>query len=400
MINQITSSGPKPIATTQSGRVNNASGSTSSTSNNQAAHTASFSPESSLRIVNDNVIDSIDKELAKTNASSVRDLDAENFTPESVAKGILSFVQDAISRAKARGQSTEKLLGQAKIGIDRGFEQATNILTSLNALSGQIAEGVQKTYNLIQHGIQKLEAAQIDGSTVNFDNEISHFSQQSQTKSQSFELNIKTHDGDNIQLNISQGDSQKTYNANISKGDTGTAIRHTETRSSNNIQYTVSGNLDEAEIAAIEELLSEVKALSDSFFDGDVNAAFEAGLSLGFNTQEIASFALELNESQSQRASRAYREVNSFGTEEYRVSPTKLENLLKPAHDFMSTLKSDLEKANNSELFDNQSSKSVEGLLNYFSRGNPNNQRQIESLESLTGSTFENMTQQLISSIS
>ncbi|MDH3325256.1 MAG: DUF5610 domain-containing protein [Gammaproteobacteria bacterium] len=368
--------------------------------NGQPPSNTSFSPESSLRIINDKIIDGIDKELAKTDATPIRELNSNNFTPESVAKGILGFVQNAINRAKARGQSTDGMLEQAKTGIENGFKQAKDILISLNALSGQIAETVQQTYDLIQLGLDKMGPAPQNGSTVNTNTEITSLSSQTQHKAQSFELNIKTQDGDNIKLSVSQDQSNHQYNATLLKGNTTANINQTGSRSSSNIQLSISGNLDKAEIAAIEELLTEVKAVSEHFFDGDVNAAFEAGLSLGFNTPEIASFALDLNESQTQTASRAYREVNSFGTENNRVSPTQLENLLKPAHDFMSALSNDFEKSQNSDLMKNSSSNPVEGLFNYFSRANPDNKPQIQSLESLSGGSFENITQQLISTIS
>jgi len=389
-ISQITSTAVKPQNASQVEQVDM----TAPAPNRQPAPNTSFSPESSLRIVNDKVIESIDKELAKTNATPIRELDAQNFTPESVAKGILGFVQNALSRAKARGQSTQGLFEQAKIGIETGFKQAKDILTGLNALSGQIAEGVQKTYNLIHDGLQALDTAQKNGTIVDFNNTITTVSQQTQSYSQSFELNIQTRDGDNVQVLVAQDESRQQYNASMTKGDANAEISQTEIRSSNNIRLTVSGNLDEAEVTAIQNLLTDVKTVSDSFFKGDASATFEAGLSLGFNTKEIASFALSSNQNQTQTASRAYREVSGFN-ENNTVSPAQLENLLKPAREFMNTLTSSIEKANSATPLDKASSKPVESLLGYFSRANPNNTQQIQNLESLAGTSFENITQQL-----
>ncbi|HFD33227.1 MAG TPA: hypothetical protein ENJ28_11050 [Gammaproteobacteria bacterium] len=387
MINQITSDALKrPNTTTRPTRadVSTAAPKTSSSS------ATSFSAESSLGIVNDKIIDAIDKELSKTNETSVRELDAKNFTPESVAKGILQFVQNAISRAKARGESTDKLLSQARQGIDKGFDEAKNILVGLNALSGQIAEGVQKTYNLINHGLSKLEAGQPLSSL-----ETDTTQQQIISNAQSFELNIKTRDGDNVQINISQNQTLKEYSALLIKSGENTSISNVETSNSNNIQIRVAGNLDKTEISAIENLLSDVKTISDKFFNEGSNIAFEAGLNLGFNTTQIASFALSLNESQTQQASKTYREVSNFG-ESATASPSQLESLLKPAHEFMTELKDTLQNDSQSSTFDS-SANTVGNLFSYFSRNNPDNTQNIQNLESLSNSTLEAISQQLIS---
>ena len=389
MINQITSSTVSHLNTPQRAST------PTSAPNSKPAQTTSFSPESSLRIVNDNVIDGIDKELATNNATPIRNLNAEDFTPESVAKGILNFVQSAISRAEARGQSTGDLMKQARAGIESGFDQAKNILTSLNALSGQIAEGVQKTYDLIQNGLELME----NGGAVNQQAELTQASKQTQSQTRSFELNIKTQDGDDVKISVSQSQSHQQFEASQAKDGENASFSQFQSNSSDRFEFTVSGNLDKAEISAIEEMLAEVKAVSENFFEGNVNAAFEAGLSLGFNTKEIANFALELNESQTQTASRAYREVSSFGSQNNRVSPSQLENLLKPAHEFMLALSNDVEKANNSELFKNATSNPVEGLFNYFARNNDKHEHQVQNIESLTGGSFENVTEQLISAV-
>jgi len=395
MINQITSTALRHQDTSQPSR-SDVSG---AVSEKNIQPTTTFSPQSGLKIVNDNVIDSIDKELAKTDAKSVRELDANDFTPESVAKGILGFVQDAISRARARGQSTDGMLEQAKIGIENGFTEAKNILTSLNALSGQIAEGVQQTYNLIQNGLQQLEAAGNNFDAVKFDTEVTQAAQVVKSSSQSFELSLKTQDGDDIKISVSQSHSFQGYSASISKGNETTSLSGFDSISSGNFELQVSGNLDKAEVKAIEELLSDVKNISDKFFDGNTSAAFEAGLSLGFNTQEIASVALELNESQTVAASRAYREVSGFGDGSQGISTAQLESIARPAHDFMALLQDSIDKTSNNDLLKATSPQSVGDLFNYFSREDSNHTAQLNKLEALAGTPFENITSQLLSAL-
>ncbi len=401
MINDITPAALKNNTLPTTGQAPSAPAPVSSP-NNTPAQDTTLSPDSSLRIVNDETITAIDKELAASNATPIRNLNTENFTPESVANGILNFVQSAISRAQARGQSASELMTQARKGIEDGFKQATNILTSLNALSGQIASGVQQTYDLIHDGLQQIEIAQQNGTTVNFGGtrpNITAISQQMQSINRTFELNITTKDGDAVKISVSQSQFQQQFEASQAQGNTNTSFALSQSRTSERFEFTVIGSLDKAEISAVEAMLAKAKAASENFFNSDVSAAFEASISLGFNTKEIASFALNLNESQTQSTSRAYREINNFGAEGGRVSPSQLENLLKPVYPFMTEFQGNVKEAANSALFNNTSQNSVEGLFNYFSRANINNTAQIQRFESLNGNPFENITRELISSV-
>jgi len=374
----------------------------SQASTNTADQNAAFSPESSLGVVNDNVIKAIDNALAANNATPIRNLNASDFTPESVAKGILNFVQNAISRAQNRGLSASDLITQANTGIEDGFNQAKSILTSLNALSGQIAEGVQKTYDLIHAGMQQIEIAQKNGETIDFNSQnstITEISQQSQSQTRTFTLDISTQDGDKVQISIFQSQSSQQFETTQSQGDINASRSQSLSRASSSFEFTVSGSFSNGEISAIEDMLAKTKAISEDFFNGDVSAGFEVGLNLGFNSKEIAGFALQLNDSRTQTASRAYREINRFGTESNRVSPSHLENLLKPAYEVMQGLRDNVNNAANSNLFKHSAQNPVEGLFNYFSRANPGNNAQIQRFESLTGTAFENMTAQLVSAV-
>lgn len=388
MINQITSNVQKNHNSLVQERADVA---TSAARVAPSSSTPSQSPESNFRMVNEKVINAIDKELAKNNVGSVRESSPQNFTPESVAKGILNFVQGAISRARARGNSTDDVLNQARKGIDKGFSEAKDILTSLNALKGQIAKGVENTYNLIQHGLNRLDQGMdLEESAP----AVSHINAESISHTQSFELTLNTSDGDEVKIGISRDASQNHYAASLVQAGTEINVTQSESSQSNGISLSVSGQLDADEVKAIEDLLVGVKSVSDKFFSDDVNAAFEAGLSLGYNTQEIAGFALDLNESKTQSASRVYREIGDFGNNNHRVSPVQLENLLKPAHDFTSQFKNEL-------IASETRGREVEfkDLFNYLSSSNPNNRQAIDNFSALGAGSLENVTQQLISAI-
>ena len=365
--------------------------------NKVADHTSkgqngSLSQETSQKVLNEKLVDAVDKVLQKNRAAPIRTLDAQDYTPKAVSDRILNYVQDAIDRAETRGDTRNAMLAQARQGIKKGFQDAENILTSLNALSGKIAENVQRTFDLIQGGLDKLgqsSPAQIQHS-ANLES-IEHSS------SQSLSLDITTNDGDIVTLSLQKSQSTGSYQAQIHNGQTSASISEFSFESSSSFSFAVQGVLDEGESKAIEELLSNVKGVADQFFEGNAGAAFEAGLNLGFNTSELTSFSLNLDQNQTQSVTQAYREVSSYSdTVDSSRPPIDLENLLKPIHDFAKSLESTLFNTTESKNFENNA---VENMFNFFSQAEETHRAMIEQLESLSGKPFENITHDIISQI-
>ncbi len=111
-------------------------------------------------------------------------------------------------------------------------------------------------------------------------------------------IEITTNDGDVVTVDIASIIQAK-------KESNSTGVEYT-LDSAETSGYIVEGELDVGELKALDELLDQVDALSAQFFDGDVGAAFESALSIGFDTAEIASFSVALSESTTIDAVSAY----------------------------------------------------------------------------------------------
>jgi len=360
------------------------------------SQTASLSIEASQRIVNDKIIERLDKVLQKNRADEIRTLDPKDYTPESVSKQILNFVKSAIDRAESRGDDVREIISQAKQGIDLGFEQAENILSGLNALSGKIAEGVQKTYEMINGGMEEIIAS----FKASNDIEASRTAEESVSTSNTstLELAIHTQDGDEINISLSQNQSSTTYNVSLSNESNKQIDLHTSTSTNfQDFNISVNGKLDDAEISAVSQLLTEVKTVSDRFFNGNVDAAFSAGLKLGFDSKELVGFSLALNQNQSESNVKAYREINGFTSSELgfeKPTQEELTKLLTPIRSFSEPLASAVRNIEIQPLF-KESSQAAEQMFNYFSQSNKANHASIQQLESLTGSPFEKISTEL-----
>ncbi len=358
----------------------------------------SLSSESSQRIVNDKVIEQLDKVLQKSHANEIRTLDPKNYTPESVSKQILDFVKNAIDRADARGENVGGMIEQAKQGIDLGFKQAKNILTSLNALSGKIAEGVQQTYELINSGME--EIVKSFKETNEAQPSVTTVSTKSTSQESAFNLTIHTQDGDEINIGLDHSISNAEYDVQLSNSkETNVELHSVSSNSSRSFNISVSGELDEKEIAAIEVLLSDVKSVSDRFFDADVEAAFITGLKLGFNSKELVGFSLELNQNYSESASKAYREIGGFTTSNAissKPAASEIDTLLAAIQSFSEPFVSTAKQIEEAPLF-NENKQIAEQLFSHFSKSNNAHQASVQQLEALTGAPFNNLASDLFS---
>jgi len=68
---------------------------------------------------------------------------------------------------------------------------------------------------------------------------------------------------------------------------------------------SVQGQLSADELKAIGELVGKVDTLANEFFQGDLQQAFNSAAALGFDSSQIAGFALKLSQQESIRQSGA-----------------------------------------------------------------------------------------------
>ncbi len=105
-------------------------------------------------------------------------------------------------------------------------------------------------------------------------------------------LAITTQDGDRVQIRFRNREGIVSQTATTAAG---AAERRVYAFAAGRTEIAVQGELDDEELAAIGELVAKVEAIAADFFAGDVQQAFAAASSLGFDAEQIASFALRLS---------------------------------------------------------------------------------------------------------
>ncbi len=130
------------------------------------------SGDESMTLLYRAAIDAINEELAPSMGSNAIQTAYDNgvdTSPEATADRIVSFATQFFSLHQQQNsnmsfdEQLESFMGIIGGAIDTGFKEAKDILSGLKVLQGDIAEGVEKTYGLVQEGLKAFR----DGFTSN-----------------------------------------------------------------------------------------------------------------------------------------------------------------------------------------------------------------------------------------
>ncbi len=247
------------------------------------------------------------------------------FDFETVANNVLKFVGGVVRGAAKSGADDETLtdlIGQARSGVAKGIAMAQKDLAGL--MNSEISQGIEKSREAIGNGINELEDEVLGKSEAASGIMAQQLFAQNMNAEQAG-LVIRTKDGDEVSLYFGQArqvsyNASYTYNAPTNTGSGSSATSESASFSFNqSLQYTeysgvsfaVKGDLDEGELTAISDLLKQITDVSRSFFDGDIETAFNKALELGFDENELAGFSLQLDRKQVSDKIAAYQQNES-----------------------------------------------------------------------------------------
>lgn len=213
------------------------------------------------------------------------------------AEHILSFISQGIAAFKAEGASDQVLLekiSEAKEGFLKGYSEASDQLDASNQLNeavrnsivllkSQVLEGLD---HLVQSIAQKESFDQVEYTEKPLAVAAHHILEK--TSGQTFDFELTTQEGDIISINANQ--AMHAYAEQTQSNQS-----HSIERSSG-LAITVRGDLNDSELKAINDLLDQVMSLSNDFYNGRVEEAFNAALDLGYDNSEIGAFAVKLTQ--------------------------------------------------------------------------------------------------------
>ena len=233
-------------------------------------------------------------------------------SPEVTATNILRHVYQSVEGLRAEGASEERIaerLEAAREGIAKGYGEARAILEDLGRLDESLAADIDKGEALIAEGLKQIEAGEkpdlLAPKVPERDDAPQSaaptgFTLAGTRSSQSLSLEVVTRDGDKVTVNFRQKEG------GISLTTPGMSL--TASAFSSRFDMQIDGNLDEGELNALQTLFDDVGKLSETFYGGDLGAALEEAMQLGFDGNELASMSLELRQRSFSSVSRAYGE--------------------------------------------------------------------------------------------
>lgn len=289
---------------------------------------------------------------------------------EVTAGNILKHVMKGIDALKAQGASEEAItarLDAARAGIAVGYADARDTLDGMGLLDESLAEDIGRSEGLIREGLDALEqgelpavltadavtpesaeqevseakssespssvvsaptvapqdddspsiststretsivalessrrSREISGSGSDASREVTAEASARRTSSR-LTLEVLTQDGDRVRVDFRQRSGELNVDvAGLSASMSGFSQR---------FDLQVDGSLDDGELQALQTLFEDVQSLSDTFFNGDLGAALEEAMTLGFDGNELAAMSLDMRQRSFSSVARAYGEA-------------------------------------------------------------------------------------------
>ncbi|MGE8505534.1 MAG: DUF5610 domain-containing protein [Pseudomonas sp.] len=245
----------------------------------------------------------------------------DDYTPEKVAGRILGFIEQRLQSEAAAGADPvklEKLLTQAREGVEKGFAEARKILDGMGVLKGQVAGDIDDTYKRIQDGFGDLDKRFGSAAPSAPDKvAVAGYSERFSALAETFDLSVTTRDGDRLRISVAQASASWSQSSFAASSDgKSTTVSGSSQSGSMRIggwQVDVEGELDDDEIKALEKLFSQVQDLSDKFYAGDLAGAFDRAMALDMDGEQLASMSLRLTQTSVRQATDAYGAVAGQG---------------------------------------------------------------------------------------
>ncbi len=308
----------------------------------------------------------------------------EPLTAEKVAGNILGFIERRLQMDVADGATQEELQARLEAGLSgfkKGFAEASEKLEALSLLSPEIKADIGKTYDLVLEGVDELRKKFIesaDAPKTNSGAAASDSAAASQLKStaktkpateldvpdffpaakssyvgygnyeygraREFSFELTTRDGDKVTIKASSSEGLAVEAGRAERGNKSVGALSGSYSSSESFSLSVEGDLSEEELGAINDLLGRVNDLAGQFFGGNLDNAFEQAMNLGYDQNQIGSFALNLAQAEIQQVTQAYQRVGPVATGDDN-KPNLLTDQLLPLGNFIKDLLDSLDRA-------------------------------------------------------
>ena len=293
------------------------------------------------------------------------------FDFEEIVKNVLDFVGGALRKAKADGADDEKLkgmLGDARKGVQMGIDDAYDELKESGILNDDIEEGIEKSKEGIFKGIDELEEDLFNPKP----NAVSVSQAQYISLSNNAEYTFTTAEGDEVSISFADAYESKSASSYSKNGDNEAFVSESSQSRDLSFSMSVNGDLNEQEQQAINELMEDLQSVSETFFSGSLEDAFEQAKELNLGNEQLVGFTMDLKQTKTVAAIKGY--------EEYKPAPEK--EVAEKIAPFNDDLKQAFNKAGDIGL-----QNELAGILQWLNQ----DKEEVSKLVDYTKAMFEQM---------
>jgi hypothetical protein len=228
-------------------------------------------------------------------------------------RALRASVSEALD-VRGRGHGLQGMVHAIRDSLARGDdanELATKIDTALDAASKHLAEqgydqdqidaAVSRFRNRLSREIDAL-AGQGSTGAAGTAQHVAVAEATREVTRERFSLDILTAEGDRVSIRFKSLTVTDVAAAQVTDGENTSTAVQASVISRGRFKVEVDGDLNEAERAAIGDLLDKVDDIAEDFFGGDVQEAFAAAARVGLDNDALSAFSLRLSYSKSTAA--------------------------------------------------------------------------------------------------
>ncbi|MFK5985390.1 MAG: hypothetical protein QM479_08180, partial [Pseudomonadota bacterium] len=151
-------------------------------------------------------------------------------------------------------------------------------------------------------------------------------------------VEIFTRDGDKVTINLIREQSESSSQFYAKDENQSIYAESYSSTSYSSVEYQVEGDLDEGEQSAIDDLLKQLNGVAKDFYQGDIESAFNKAKQVGFNSDELAKFSVDMSHQQSnQVAMSSYQSIQQDSSDK-PLESAQQPSIIKEVTDFMNRM--------------------------------------------------------------
>ncbi|MCG7544762.1 DUF5610 domain-containing protein [Pseudoalteromonas sp. MM17-2] len=254
------------------------------------------------KVLNDKLAQALGLEQPKQQSKPLFDF-------EEVVKNVLQFVTGAVKKAKADGANDDKLqemLAQAREGVQTGIDDAYGELEDAGLLNDEIKTGIEQSQKGIEEGLNEFEQSLFGEQSIG--NGVAVSQAQYMQLQNNAEYRFTTAEGDEVVVSLAQNYQAGAAASLFAPGEkqgSGYASEQFE-KQELNFTLSVNGELNEDEQQAVNDFMAQLQGVSEDFFSGQYDEAFNKASELQLDNPELVAFSMDLTQTKTRAAIREY----------------------------------------------------------------------------------------------